>query len=302
MTDSLINLTPRQLGPDGPEVGALGYGTWRLTNGDGSINQSLIETALEEGMNLIDTADVYGLDHGGTAFGQNEERLGEVLSAAPQLRDQMVLATKGGIMPPLPYDSSPSYLRAAIDASLSRLQVEHIDLWQIHRPDMFTHPADVADTLQDLYDEGKIGMVGVSNFTVAQHEALAAHLQMPIVSTQPEYSVGHLDPLRDGTFDLAMRDGVVPLAWSPLAGGRLLTGEGLRPELLEVVDGIAEREGTDRATIAIGFVLAHPSMPVALLGTQTPERLTAAGSVKDVTLTRQDVYDIIAASEGVPLP
>ena len=214
----------------------------------------------------------------------------------------MVLATKGGIMPPLPYDSSPTYLRSAVEASLRRLQVEHIDLRQIHRPDMFTHPADVAAALEELYDEGKIGMVGVSNFNVAQHEALAAHLQMPIVSTQPEYSVAHLGPLRDGTLDLAMRDDVVPLAWSPLAGGRLFSGEGVRSELLEVVDRLAQREGTGRATIALGFVLSHPSQPVALLGTQTPERLTAASGVQDITLTRQDVYDIIAASEGVPLP
>ena len=139
MSSNLISSGSRRLGPAGPEVGALGYGTWRLTADDTAKNQLLIETALQSGMNLIDTADVYGLDHGGTGFGQNEERLGEVLAAAPELRDQMVLATKGGIMPPLPYDSSDGYLRAAVDASLGRLGVEVIDLYQIHRPDMFTH-------------------------------------------------------------------------------------------------------------------------------------------------------------------
>ena len=284
MTTNLVSSSPRRLGPDGPEVGALGYGTWRLTSPDVAVNQQLIETALDHGINLIDTADVYGLDHGGTGFGENEERLGQVLAAAPALRDRMVLATKGGIMPPLPYDSSTDYLRAAVDASLARLGVEHIDLWQIHRPDMFTHP------------------VGISNFTVDQYDALAHHLSLPIVATQPEYSVAHLQPLRDGMFDRSMRDGMVPLAWSPLAGGRLLTGEGMRPELLETVDRLAEREGVDRATIAIAFVLAHPSKPVALLGTQTPERLIESRKAFDVTLDRNDVYDIVAASEGQPLP
>jgi len=302
MTTNLVSSSPRRLGPDGPEVGALGYGTWRLTSTDVSVNQQLIETALDHGINLIDTADVYGLDHGGTGFGENEERLGQVLTAAPALRDRMVLATKGGIMPPLPYDSSPDYLRSAVDASLTRLGVEHIDLWQIHRPDMFTHPADVAATLEELHAAGKIGMVGISNFTVDQYDALAHHLRLPIVATQPEYSVGHLQPLRDGMFDRSMRDGMVPLAWSPLAGGRLLTGEGMRPELLETVDRLAEREGVDRATIAIAFVLAHPSKPVALLGTQTPERLVESGKAFDVALDRNDVYDIVAASEGQPLP
>ncbi len=302
MTTNLVNGEPRRLGPDGPEIGALGYGTWRLTADDVSVNHRLIETAIDGGMNLIDTADVYGLDHGGTGFGQNEERLGAVLAEVPALRDRMVLATKGGIMPPVPYDSSPEYLRQAVDASLTRLGVDHVDLWQIHRPDMFTHPAEVAGALGELHAVGKIGAVGVSNFTVSQYDALAAHLDLPIVSTQPEYSVVHLGPLRDGTFDRAMRDGVVPLAWSPLAGGRLLTGDGVRPGLLEVVDRLAEREGTDRATIAVAFVLAHPSRPVALLGTQTPERLEAATAAFGVNLDRNDLYDIVEASEGQPLP
>ncbi len=302
MTSNLVNATARTLGVDGPQIGALGYGTWRLTAEDPATNQELIEAALGAGMNLIDTADVYGLDHGGTGFGQNEERLGEVLRNSPTLRDQMVLATKGGIMPPLPYDSSPEYLRAAVEASLGRLGVEHIDLWQIHRPDMFTHPADVAATLDALIDEGKIGMVGVSNFTIDQYDALAAHLDHSIVSTQPEFSVAQCQPMRDGTFDRAMRDGVTPLAWSPLAGGRLFSGEGIRPELLEVIDRLAERESVDRAAIATAFVLANPSKPVALLGTQTPARLTSAAAAFDVSLDRKDVYDIVAASEGVPLP
>ena len=302
MTSNLVNASPRRLGPEGPTIGALGYGTWRLTAGDTAVNQELIETALSAGMNLIDTADVYGLDHGGTGFGQNEERLGEVLKASPGLRDQMVLATKGGILPPLPYDSSPEYLVSAVDASLGRLGVDHIDLWQIHRPDMFTHPAAVAETLDGLIAAGKISMVGVSNFTVDQYDALAAHLSAPMVSTQPEFSVANVQPMRDGTFDRAMRDGITPLAWSPLAGGRLFSGEGMAPELLEVVDRLGEREGVDRAAIATAFVLAHPSQPVALLGTQTPARLTSAAAAFDVNLDRNDVYDIVAASEGQPLP
>ena len=214
----------------------------------------------------------------------------------------MVLATKGGILPPLPYDSSPEYLRSAVDASLRRLGVERIDLWQIHRPDMFAHPADVAATLDSLIAEGKIAMVGVSNYTVDQYDALSAHLSAPIVSTQPEFSVAQLAPMRDGTFDRAMRDSVVPLAWSPLAGGRLFSGEGVRPELIETLDRLAAREEVDRATIATAFVLAHPARPVALLGTQTAARLTSAPRAFTVHLDRNDVYDIVAASEGQPLP
>lgn len=297
----LVRREPRRLGGL-PPVGALGYGQWRYTTDDPARAQALVEAALDAGMNLVDTADVYGLDWGGTGFGEVEALLGRVLAAAPALRDRMVLATKGGIKPPVPYDSGPDGLRAACEDSLRRLQVEVIDLYQIHRPDMFSHPAEVAETLVALRAEGKIREVGVSNHTPAQVGALRAHLPFPLVANQPEYSAVHLDPLRDGTLDDCMRDSIVPLAWSPLAGGRLATGEGVRPELLTALDAIAERESVDRSIVALAFVLAHPSAPVAIIGSQNPERIAASTAALDVHLDRADVYGIVQASEGVPLP
>jgi predicted oxidoreductase len=298
---SLVNPEPRALGPH--RVGPLAFGLWRFTGTDVAANQALLETALEAGMNLVDTADVYGLDWGGTGFGSVEEALGRVLAAAPHLRDQMVLATKGGIRPPVPYDSSPAALRRACEDSLRRFGVDHIDLYQIHRPDMFTHPAALAATLLALRDEGKIGSVGVSNFTPAQTTALLAHLgPVGLVATQPEFSAAALGPLRDGTFDLCMERGIVPLAWSPLAGGRLMTGERVRPELLAALDTIAAREETTRDVVALAFVLAHPSAPVAIIGTQNTDRMRAATAALAVGLDRTDVYAIVQASEGAPLP
>ncbi|MEM9033781.1 MAG: aldo/keto reductase [Actinomycetota bacterium] len=298
----LVQTGPRTLGEGGLQIGPLAFGCWRFTTSSVAEGRDLIETALDQGMNLIDTADVYGLDYGGEGFGYNEELLGKVLADAPELRGRMVLASKGGIIPPVPYDQSASYLRRACEASLQRLGVDVIDLYQIHRPDLFTHPAELAETLTALREEGKIREVGVSNFTVAQTDAVAAHLPFPLASDQPEYSVVHLDPLRDGTLDRAMQRDVVPLAWSPLGGGRVATGEGLRPELLETLDRLAEREGVDRATVAMSFVLAHPSAPVVLVGSQRPERLVAATAALGVRLDRNDCYDLIEASEGVPLP
>jgi predicted oxidoreductase len=283
-------------------VGAIAYGQWRYTTDDIGSAQQLIETALDAGMNLIDTADVYGLDWGGTGFGEVEALLGKVLAAAPGLRDRMVLATKGGIVPPVPYDSSPSALRAACEASLTRLGVDVIDLYQVHRPDLLTHPADVAATLSALRDEGKVREVGVSNHTPAQVDALAAHLPFPLVSNQPEFSALQLAPLRDGTLDACMRDGITPMAWSPLAGGRLATGTDVPPDLLEALDELAAREGVDRSIIALAFVLAHPAAPIAIIGTQNPDRITGSNAALDVHLDRHDVYRIIQASEGVPLP
>ena len=262
----------------------------------------MLETGLELGMNLVDTADIYGLGWGGKAFGEAEENLGRILAAAPGLRGDMVLATKGGIVPGVPYDSSKAAITAACEASLRRLRTDVIDLYQIHRPDMLTHPAELAEALSGLRESGKVREVGVSNFTTGQHEALAAHLPFGLATAQPEFSAAHLAPLRDGTLDLCMRDGVLPLAWSPLGGGRLADGSGTRPELLGVLDRLAAREGVDRATVAVAFVLAHPARPVALLGTQRPERLTRLALATGVHLDRSDVYDVIEASEGARLP
>ncbi len=309
---NLVNPAPRPLGTSGIITGPLALGLWRFTSSDIGRNITLIETALCEGLNLIDLADVYGLDWGGTGFGSCEENLGAVLAARPDLRDQMVLATKGGIVPPVPYNSSAATLRAACEASLARLGTDRVDLYQVHRPDMFTHPAELADTLDTLVADGLAGAVGVSNYTPAQTRALAAHLDTPLVSTQPEYSAACLDPLRDGTLDLCAETGMVPLAWSPLAGGRLTAGNplaeaekpphGVRLELLATLDRLAEREQVDRAAMCLAFVLAHPTEPVAIVGTQRPERFRSLVAALGVHLDRNDVYDIVEAADGRPLP
>lgn len=298
---SLVRSAPRSLGELG-DVGPIAYGLWRFTNDDVGSAQRLIETALDADMNLIDTADVYGLDWGGTGFGEVENLLGKVLTAAPHLRERIVLATKGGIRPPTPYDSSDEWLTAACDDSLRRLAIDTIDLYQIHRPDMYAHPADVAATLARLREQGKIRAVGVSNHTVAQTAALQAHLPFPLVTTQPEYSLVKLDPMRDGTFDHCTATGMVPLAWSPLAGGTLASGAGVRQQLVDVIDRIAAREAVERSHVAIAFVLAHPTAPIAIIGTQRPERITDSLRALTVTLDRADVYELIQASDGTPLP
>jgi predicted oxidoreductase len=290
----------RPLGSAGT-VDPVAFGCWRLT-GDHRSNTAVINAAVDAGMNLIDNADVYGLDWGGTHFGACEEALGKVLAQTPGLRDRIVLATKGGIVPGVPYDSSCDYLVSACEASLRRLGVDHIDLYQIHRPDHFTHPAEVAEAFNRLWTRGLVREFGVSNFTPAQTRALNRHFSNGLVSTQPEYSALHLDPMRDGTFDLCTESSITPLAWSPLAGGRIATGEGLNPELATVLDELAHRESVTRSAIAVAFVLSHPARPVAIIGTQNPERIASLAIARSVTLSRTDVYRIIQASDGHPLP
>lgn len=297
---SLINPSPRTIGQ--LEVGPIGFGCWRFTNENLAESRTVLETALDLGMNLIDTADVYGFDWGGQGWGENENILGKLLAESPSLRGRMVLATKGGIRPPLPYNSGEEYLTDAVHSSLKRLSVEHVDLYMIHRPDMYTHPEELAGTLTALREAGKVKEFGVSNYAPSQTDALQKYLDFPLVTDQMEFSLTHLDPMRDGVLDRCMRENVTPLPWSPLAGGSLATGEGLNAELLAKLDELAERENVGRATLALAWVLAHPSKPVPLLGTQNPNRLESQALATTVNLDREDVYALFQASDGNPLP
>lgn len=291
---------PRTLGLH-EHIFPLALGCWRLTGSDDN-NRLLIHAALDHGITLIDNADVYGLDWGGTHFGACEEALGRVFASDQGIRDRVILATKVGIVPGTPYNSSHEYIVRACEESLRRMNVDYVDLLQIHRPDMFTHPEEVATALNSLKQRGLVRDCGVSNYSPSQTLALNAFMDDGLVSTQPEFSALHLDPMRDGTFDLCMEGGLTPLAWSPLAGGRLVEGTSVSPALINALDTLARRENVSRAAMALAFVLAHPAAPVAIVGTQRAERIPELVSATNVTLTRSDVYSIIEASDGSPLP
>lgn len=296
----LDGMETRRLGSSDLEVGAIAYGCWRFAGTSVADARAKLEAALECGMTLVDTADIYGFD-GVEGFGTAEELMGRVMAEAPALRERMVLATKGGIVPGVPYDSSPAYLRTACEASLRRLGVDVIDLYQVHRPDLLAHPAAVAEALVELQASGKVRELGVSNYTPSQLAALQAHLgDVPLVTIQPELSLLRLDPIDDGTLDAAMSRGLTPLAWSPLGGGRIATGD-VAPTLLAALDALAEREQVSRSAIAIAFVMAHPSQPVPIVGSQRRDRILDAAAAAEVQLSRADWYSLVAAA-GRELP
>lgn len=273
-----------------------------MTVGSTDEHVALLRSAVDHGLTLVDTADVYGLDWGGAGFGACEEALGRAFRAAPGLRDRVVLAAKVGIVPGVPYDSSASHLVAACEASLARMGTDRADVLLVHRPDPFTHPHEIASAFATLYQRGLVREFGASNYLPSQVDALQRAVERPLVAVQPRFSCAHLDPLSDGTLDQCVVGGLVPLAWSALDGGRIATGEGPRPQLLHVLDELAERESTTRTAVAIAFVLAHPAKPVALIGTQRPERLMEVVGATAVRLDRADVYRIVEASTGAPLP
>ena len=262
----------RALGGSGLTVSSSAWGMWRFAGRSVAEGRALVEAALAAGITLFDTADIYGFD-GTRGFGAAEILLGEVFAQAPGLRDAMVLATKGGIAPPVPYDSSTAYLDGALDASLRRLRTDRIDLYQIHRPDILTHPHELARFAQKACAQGKIVTFGVSNVTPAQTEALIAALphEVPLATTQPELSPLCLTPIVDGTLDLCMRHDIAPLAWSPLGGGRIAQPVSPRDHAVAAaLDTVAAAHGVSRTAAAYGWIMAHPARPIPIVGSQDP--------------------------------
>lgn len=288
-----------RLGTSELVVGPIAYGCWRLADGDLASAEANVTTALDSGWTLIDTADIYGWD-GTEGFGEAESMLGEVLARQPGLRDRMVLATKGGIRPGVPYDWSARYLRQACEDSLRRLGVDVIDLYQLHRPDVLAHPSEVADALGDLHDRGLVRAFGLSNVTTSQFDLLQQHLDVPLATTQPELSIWHSEPVRDGTLDQCLARTVTPLAWSPLGGGRVAPGAG--DAVTVELQRLAALHGVGAAEVALAFVMAHPARPVPIIGTQRPERIRAAAQALGVQLGRAEWYGLYQAGTGEPLP
>ena len=282
----------------------IAWGMWRLAENGRSAREAaaLVHAALDAGITLLDTADIYGFD-GERGFGAAEALLGEVLAAEPGLRGKMVLATKGGIRPPLPYDQSAEYLRDAIDASLRRLRTETIDLYQIHRPDILAHPHEVAKVLDEALESGKIRSLGVSNFTPSQIDALNHFLGHKLAATQPEISPLRIDCFENGELDQATRLGLTPLAWSPLGGGRLMQPESKRDRAVAAeLDRVGGERGVSRAVAAYAWLMAHPAGIVPIIGSQNPARIAEATQALTMSWTRQDWYAVLAAARGEPLP
>jgi predicted oxidoreductase len=278
----------------------LAYGFWRYHADQIDEGVRMLALVRENGIDHLDTADIYG---GQSGFGGAERLLGAIRKQAPKLLDGAVIATKAGCEPGSPYNSSPAYLRAACDSSLSRLGVSRIDLFYIHRPDFLTHPADVAGALDDLVVAGKIASVGVSNFTTAQIEALARYLKAPIRAHQIEFSAGNVQPLFDGTLDQTMKKKIAVGAWSPMAGGRL--GDGGPAEFArarETLAAVAAKYGTSSTAVAIAFLQMHPAFVTPILGTTKPERLREALDATSLTLSRPDWYAIVEAALGKRMP
>lgn len=298
---------PRQrtLGKSGIVVSTLAWGMWRLAGRSVAEARALVDAAFEAGITLFDTADIYGFDGSG-GFGDAEALLGQVFAEDKSARDRMVLATKGGIKPPIPYDSSSAYLEAALDASLKRMGVQRVDLYQIHRPDVLTHPHEIVRFAEKAYTVGKIGAFGISNFTPSQTRAIHALMPahgIPLSTIQPEISALEIDAVEGQTLDIAIEYNLAPLAWSPLGGGRLANPTNAREHAVAAaLDAVANGHGVSRTAAAYSWLMAHPARPIPIVGSQNADRIRESADAWKIAWTRAEWYEVLVASRGEKLP
>jgi aryl-alcohol dehydrogenase-like predicted oxidoreductase len=313
----------RQLGSSGIEVSALALGTMmfgKWGNPDESACRQMVDAALAAGVTLFDTADIYD-------FGVSEEILGRALAGR---RDSVVLATKvGNAMSedPLQRGLSRRWIVESCDASLRRLGTDHIDLYQMHRPDPETPIDETLQAFDELVQSGKVRAVGTSTFSVSQLDearSRAEHLGVTVpCSEQPPYSL-LVRNIEVEVLPWCRQHSVGVLAWAPLNGG-WLTGkyqaasidEGSRAarepdhfdhrdaairaqkrELVDRLSRIADAAGLTMIQLALGFVLARPAVSAALIGPRTPDQLGPLLAAADVTLTD----DVLAAIDEVIAP
>jgi predicted oxidoreductase len=271
-----------------------------------------LDAAYEAGYRLFDHADIYGQ-------GSCESIFGDWLRRNPDIRSELVIATKCGIRfpgdphpdSPHRYDFSLEWILTSCERSLERLGIETIDLYQLHRPDLLMDPVEVGHAFAKLHFEKKVEAFGVSNFLPSTVAALQASVRVPLQVNQVEIHLDRLDCFYDGTLDQCLERNMTPLAWSPVAGGWLAEG-GKVPEkhpdpkraqaLLDLLDATAKRHGVSRTAISLAWLMKHPSRIVPIVGTVKPDRIRDAATADAVELDREEWYRLLVAARGKGLP
>ena len=276
----------RSLGPGAPDVTCVGFGGMPISikgRPDEADSVRVLHAALDAGMTLVDTADVYCLDD--ADVGHNERLVARALREWSGDSDRVVVATKGGLTRPnggWDSDARPEHLRRACDASLTALGVETIDLYQLHRIDPTVPLEDSVGALADLRSQGKIRSVGLSNVSV--DEIRRASELVPITSVQNRLSPFFREALEEGVVDYTEREGIGFLAYSPVGGGRLNRKLPDHP----VVSGIARSRGVSAHAVVLAWVLAQASNVIVIPGARTVAHALDSVAAADLKLTPEE--------------
>lgn len=300
-----------KLGPSDLLVPVVAVGCMRINRVEKHAAEAFVKSAMELGANFFDHADIYGK-------GECEEIFAEAVHMNDSLREKMILQSKCGIVPGKMFDFSKKHILESVEGSLRRLKTTYLDVLLLHRPDALMEPEEVAEAFDSLQSSGKVRHFGVSNQNPTQIALLQKSLKQPIIANQLQMSITNATMISSGinvnmTNDSAVnRDGgvldfcrlheITVQPWSPLQYGffeGVFLGSEQFPALNTAIDLLAEKHGVSNTTIAIAWLLRHPAHLQPVTGTMNTTHLRDCVRAAEVTLTREEWYDLYRAAGNV---
>ncbi len=301
------------LGHSGLQASAVALGIMRMDALNVDQATKVIETAVDLGINYVDSADIYG-------GGKSSEIFGAALKQSSVNRDQLYIQSKGGIVPGKRYDFSKQHILDAVNGELERLGVDYLDSFLLHRPDALMEPEDVAAAFDELQASGKVRHFGVSNFNPGQVDLLQSALNQRLMINQLQFGIMHTNAIDfglhtnmqdarsidhdGGIIEYARLHKMTIQAWSPYQYGNfagIFLDNPKFPKLNAAMQALADEKHTSKSAIATAWILRHPAKFQVILGTMNPTHLAENSAGADIDLTRQEWYDIYFAA-GNDLP
>ena len=301
-----------KLGASDLNVPVIAVGFWRLNrNTDVKTAEDFIKTAIENGANFFDHADIYG-------GGEAEKIFSEAIGMNDSIREKIMIQSKCGIVPGKSFDFSKKHILESVDGSLKRLNTDYLDVLLLHRPDTLFEPEEVCEAFDILKANGKVRNFGVSNEGIWQMEYLRQNLNVPLVANQMQLSIAHCPMIQSGLNVNMFNDSAVERgsgiieycrlnkitiqAWSPFqhgfAKGTFIDNPDF-PELNAKLSEIAEKYGVSKTTIVMSWLLSHPAKIQPITGTLKKERMLECLKAADITLSREEWYAIYMSAGNI---
>ncbi|MCH4057083.1 MAG: aldo/keto reductase [Lactobacillaceae bacterium] len=307
-----------KIGNSAWEASAVALGIMRMNALTTTAATKTLETAVASGINYIDSADIYGM-------GKSEEVFGAALKQAALTRDQLFIQSKAGIVydPARShgsfvfgkrYDFSKAHLIAAVDGILQRMQIDYLDSFLLHRPDPLMELDDVAAAFDELQSSGKVRHFGVSNFNPEQFAMVQAAISQRLLINQLQFSIAHTGMIDyglhtnmtdsrsvshdGGLMEFSRRTNTTIQAWSPFQHGMFAGTFIDDPEFKTLNEKLAElatKYHASKNAIAVAWLLRHPASVQVMLGTMNPDHIKDSAAGADITLTKQEWYDVYFA-------
>ena len=299
-----------KLGSSSLEVPVVAVGCMRINSLEKPEAERFVQTALEEGANFFDHADIYG-------SGTCEEIFADAIHMNAEIREKIILQSKCGIRKGM-FDFSKEYILESVDGILKRLNTEYLDVLLLHRPDALVEPEEVAEAFDSLEKSGKVRHFGVSNQNPMQIQLLQKFVKQPLVANQLQLSITNANMIsnginvnmendsainRDGSIlDFCRLNDITIQPWSPFQYGffeGVFLGNDKFPELNQQIDEIAAKYEVSNTTIATAWLLRHPAHMQPVIGTMNIDRLKDCCKASEVQLTREEWYRIYRAAGNI---